>query len=140
MIRFTVLVLSLLFSACGPAYHLKRAQAHLKKAEQKGAKVDRDTVYRIVEVIRPEIKTDTVFTSLPGDTVRIVKDKLSIKYVKLPGDSVFIEGKCDPDTVKISVPYTVTTNITAESKIKWWHLVVALLAGGLVVRLFGNLK
>lgn len=136
--KLTFFLLSILLSSCGPAYHLKRAQAHLKIAEQKGAKVDRDTVYKTVEVIRPEIKTDTVFASIPGDTVRITKDRLSIKYVKLPGDSVFIEGKCDPDTVKISVPYTVTTTIKAESKIKWWYLIIALLAGGALVRIFAR--
>lgn len=45
------------------------------------------------------VSKDTVFKNHLGDTVFINKDRLHIKYVQLPGDSVFINGKCD--TIKI---------------------------------------
>ena len=58
-----------------------------------------DTVVDTVVIITPTVKTDTIFSSVPGDTVTITKDKLTVKYVKLAGDSVYIEGECKSDTV-----------------------------------------
>lgn len=95
-----------LLSACSP-------EKLLQKAIDKGAKVTTDTVYQDVRVFVPLVKTDSVFTSLPGDTVRITKDRLEIKYVKLAGEKVYIEGACLPDTLKIEVPVTVTRTISA---------------------------
>lgn len=106
------------------------ADWHLRQAIRKGATQKIDTVYQTVEIAVPEVKTDTIFSSLPGDTVRIEKDRLKIKYVKLPGDSVFIEGKCEADTVyqEVKIPYTVEIK---ASKGFWfwlpWILVVIVL-------------
>lgn len=110
-----ILLILLLFSAC------KSPEALLKKAIAKGAKVKTDTVKIIVERVTPEVKKDTVFLTKEGDTVYINKEKLKIKYVKLAGDSVFIEGKCESDTVKIEVPVTVTTEISAGYTL--WELI-----------------
>lgn len=107
-----IILIALLFSACSSP------EALLKRAIKKGAKVKIDTVKVIVEKVTPEVKTDSVFISKPGDTVYINKEKLKIKYVKLPGDSVFIEGKCEKDTLRIEVPVAVTTDISAGYE--WW--------------------
>lgn len=138
LVAFISLVV--LLSSCGPRWHLKRAQHHIKKAEAKGALITSDTVYVEKTIVTQEVKTDTVFTSLVGDTILITKEKLRIKYVKLPGDSVYVEGKCDADTVQISVPFTVTKQITVPAKtwLRWWHLIIALLAGAAAVKLFGR--
>lgn len=117
----TILLISGLWS-CGPSHYLKKAERALKKAEQLGANVKSDTVFIEKQVIVPEVKTDTVFKSRVGDTVYISKEKLKIKYVKLPSDSVFIEGKCKSDTVEINVPYTVTKEI--KSGASTWDLVI----------------
>lgn len=104
-----VLILLILLSACSPhkrvQRHIERAAHHLKRAQE----LDPNTVMKekdTVEVIVPEVRVDTVFKSIQGDTVRIERDRLKIKYVKLPGDSVFIDGKCEADTVykEIEVP------------------------------------
>jgi hypothetical protein len=124
-----ILIISLFLVSCGPAWHLRRA-------ELKGAKVTTDTVFQIVQTIVPMVKHDSVFTSLPGDTVRITKDRLSIKYVRLPGDSVYIEGKCDADTVKIKVIHTVTK--TVKAGYTGWKLVGMIIFGlvaGFIVRM-----
>jgi hypothetical protein len=89
----TLILFIILMTGCSARWHLKRAQHHINKAEQKGASIDSDTVYIEKEVFVPEIKTDTVFESQPGDTVTIEKEKLTIKYVKLPGDKVYIDVK-----------------------------------------------
>ncbi len=131
------LIIILLLTSCSANWHLKQSKRHLKIAEQKGAVIMPDTVYVERRVIVPEVKTDTIFHALEGDTVFITKDKLKIKYVRLAGDSVFIEGKCDPDTVKINVPVTITKNISAPCWPKWW-LIVAVLATIGVMVLFRN--
>jgi hypothetical protein len=122
-----------LLTSCGPNFYLRKAERALKKAEQLGANVSRDTIFIEKVVTVPEVKTDTVFSSTEGDTVYISKDRLKLKYVNLPGDSVFIEGKCESDTVKIEVPVTITKEIKATSWLKWWHLLIALLLGGFLV-------
>ena len=43
MLKF--LAILFVMTSCGAAYHLKRAEKHLKKAEQLGAKVTADTIY-----------------------------------------------------------------------------------------------
>lgn len=130
---FKALLIVLIFTGCS-------AQWHLKKALQKGAFVKSDTIYVDKIVYTKEVKTDTVFTSLVGDTIRIEKEKLRIKYVRLPGDSVYIEGKCVSDTIRIKIPIKVTREITvpANSWLRWWHLVLAVLVGAGAVKLFGR--
>lgn len=139
-IRTILLYLSLvaLLSSCSSRYYLKRAQANLRKAESLGAQVKTDTVYVEKTVLVPEVKVDTIVHSLVGDTVLIEKEKLRIKYVKLPGDSVYVEGKCDPDTIRLSVPYAVTKDISVPAKgwLRWWHIIIAFLVGAGTYALF----
>lgn len=119
---FKSLTISLILSGCSASWHLKQAI-------RKGANVGVDTVYKEVKVIVPEVQTDTVFTSEVGDTVYIEKEQLKIKYLKLKGDSVYIEGKCDTDTIIQKVPYTVTKHIEAppDKGLKWWHILFWIL-------------
>lgn len=130
------LIFVLLLSGCSASYHLK-------KAIQKGALMSVDTVYVEREIITPEVRTDTIFHSVAGDTVRIERERLKIKYVRLPGDSVFIEGKCESDTVFVKTPVYVNTEIKAPpSKWKWWHIILAavggLLSGAILIKVFGG--
>jgi hypothetical protein len=116
MKRYLSLIVGLLLilfycSGCGSNYHLRRAEHHLKKAQLKGAVIQSDTVYIEKLVTVPEVKTDTVFKSEIGDTVFIAQDRLKIKYVRLPGDSVFIEGKCESDTIRMEIPVTIVKEI-----------------------------
>ena len=83
-----------------------------------------DTI-RVRDTITTEVvETDTVFKQTE-DTVYIEKDKLKIKYVyNTKTDSVFIEGKCDPDTVIIDkvveVPAVNTDALELDCSIPWW--------------------
>jgi hypothetical protein len=129
-----ILLSSLILSGCGASWHLKRAEHHQKKAIAHGAVITLDTVFIDKAVFIEEVKRDSIFFSLPGDTIRIEKDRLRVTYVRLPGDSVYIEGKCLPDTVKVSVPVTITNTIQAESKIKWWWLLIASAVGAVIFR------
>lgn len=132
------LALCCILAGCGPSYHLKRAKYHQARAIAKGAVVTVDTVYKEIKVLVPSVKVDTVFHDV-HDTVTIEKERIRIRYVKLPGDSVYIEGECKADTVKVEVPCPQNVTISApEPVIKWWWLIVAVLLGGAVVRIWGR--
>lgn len=90
-------------------------QWHLRKALQKGVDVSKDTVVFELPVPIPEVRVDTVFKAQEGDTVVIEKERLKIKYVKLPGDSVFIDCHCEADTVYREVRVVIETPIVKES-------------------------
>lgn len=125
IILFILLAMSL--SSCGVGHYLRKAERALKKAEQLGAVITPDTVYKEIPVMVPEVHTDTVFKSVEGDTVIIEKDRLKIKYVRLPGEKVYIEGECEADTVRVTVPVTVTREIKTKGRPTWWDFIIMVL-------------
>lgn len=128
-----LILLLILLSACSSSWHLKQAERHLRKAEQSGAQVRVDTVYKEIQVIVPEVRVDTLIKQVDfRDTITFYKDKFHVK-VKIDTllKSVYIEGKCESDTVKIEVPVTVTKEIKSGWP-KWWLLVAALAGAGIV--------
>lgn len=123
--------------------HLRKAKKHILMAESLGATWQTDTVYKNIEVIVPKVKTDTIFRNRDvGDTVTITKDRLQIKYVKLAGDSVFIEGECKSDTIYKEVPITVTRTIHTPEKWKFstFGLAFALLLVLVTLLAYGYFK
>ena len=132
------LILLILLTSCNANFYLKKAERALKKAEQLGAKTRIDTIYSERLVFVDSIRVDSIFTAKAGDTVRIFKDRLSVKYVRLPGDSVYIEGKCEADTVKINVPVSVVKEIKSGLSVlvvvQW--SVLALIIGVVLCKVF----
>ncbi len=79
MNKFLILVIIILLSGCSrSAFHLRQAKKHILKAELLGAKWEVDTVFKEIAVPVPSVRHDTVFNSLPGDTVVIQKDRLKV--------------------------------------------------------------
>lgn len=132
--KILLLFVVLFAYGCGPAWHLKQSKRHKLKAIQLGAVIKTDTVFVSVPVFIKEISKDTLFLSKPGDTVVITKDRLKVKYVDLPGDSVYIEGKCDSLVKYVRVPTTVT-EVIHNDKVwdKWWLFLLAGLFVGVIV-------
>lgn len=67
--------------------------------------VQRDTIRDTVVITA--IKKDTVvkWSNISVyDTITITKDRLKVKVIKLPGDTVKIEGECAGDTIYINKP------------------------------------
>jgi len=126
------IILILLLCSCSSAWHLKRAERHILKAQIKGATITADTVWVKDTVFIEAIRTDSIFVAKAGDTVRIEKDRLKIKYVRLAGDSVYIQGECEADTIYREIPITITKNITAKG-MDWKWLLVAFFAGCVVL-------
>lgn len=102
------ILIALVLSSCSTAYHCRKC---IDNGQPKA-----DTIYRDIFIELPASKADSIFVSKPGDTVTIHKDRLVIKYVKLPKDSVFIQGECEADTVKINVPTLVENRIEVGLK------------------------
>lgn len=126
-------IVLLLLCSCSAASKLRKAEKLIKKAEEMGAKWHVDTVKAKIPVSVPEIRVRDVHHAPIHDTVHVEKDRLKIKYVRLPGDSVFVEGKCEADTIVIQVPVTVTRTIKAQDGFSWWQLIIL----GLVAVVFG---
>lgn len=134
--NLTLLLIALLLFSCGPAAKLRRAEKLIKKAELLGAKWHTDSVQVKVPVILKEIRVDSIFRDKVGDTVVITKDRVKVTYVRLPGDSVFIQGESKTDTVYHTVTKTVNKVIHAPDKgLKWWQLIL-IGAGAMLVLFF----
>lgn len=137
---YSLVFLLIILSSCASNKanrKLKRANKLIAQAEQLGVKWKSDTIFKTIPVFIESVKYDSIFTSLQGDTVYLEKDRLKIKYVRLPGDSVFIEGRCEADTVKIEVPIsvtkTVTTGLGVLTVVQW--SVLALIIGAVLARI-----
>lgn len=130
------IIIIVLFSGCGARWHLNQSKRHKLKAIQLGAIITTDTVFKDRTIITKEVKTDTLFKDVIGDTVYITKNNLKIKYVRMLGDTVFIEGKAERDTLIIRTPITVTEVVHApEPKFKWWMFILCGFAIGIVLAL-----
>ena len=132
---FLLIIILIGMSGCGAPHYLRKSQRALKKAIQKGAVINPDTVFQTVTVTVPGVRTDSVFVPGEGDTVVIEKDRLQIRYINLPGDTVEISGKCAPDTVIKKIPYTVTQNVTVPVKDNKWKW-IAIGLGMLLLVIF----
>jgi DNA repair photolyase len=128
------LLITLLLTGCGSAFHVKQYERHLRKAIEKGAKVNVDTTYTLtklkVEGIKVRFIPKPIFPN--GDTIYFEKERVLTK-VLLKHDSIFVETNC-PDTVYQFKTHTITKTVTAvqNSWLKWWMLVIAAAAGALL--------
>jgi hypothetical protein len=94
--RVIVLMVLISVAACSPQKRLNKLKKNHPHLFVTDTIIIRDTV-------RTEtIRTDTAFLfNTYYDTITITKDRLQIRTVKLPGDSIWIEGTCLGDTIYI---------------------------------------
>src|SRR5688500_10348714 len=109
----TYLLIALILSSCGVNYHLRKAQRHIKKAELKGAIINRDTVFKTLTVYTPKIEFDTVLRQVNfRDTITVEKDKVITRLkIDTIQRTVWLSTDRPPDTVIVRVPVSVETNI-----------------------------
>jgi len=114
----------LLLVGCNPERKLERLL--MKYPELRDTIVIHDTVEAYVEYVR----ADTTFVPVPGDTVTLTKDRLTVRYVLMAGDTVWLEGTCDADTIR--VPYRIEVPVIQPTRtvdrLPWWVPLVLLLA------------
>ena len=101
------------------------------------------TVGHKITLKGPEVNFGWNIWPAEKDTVYYDRDGVELMIVRDSSNRFQPEVKCpDRDTV-VQTKY-VTTYLKPEPRppkkswIKWWHLVIALFAGGLLVKLFGK--
>ena len=125
--KTTYLFLALLIaSSCTLEERLHRKKERAQRRMEKIALrypefVRKDTLRDTVKIQIPTVRVDTALKLVPGDTVTITKDRLSIRYVTR-NDSIFIEGKCKGDTIEriIEIPCdTIIVEKQSELSFIW---------------------
>ena len=93
-----------------------------------------ETIIKDTTIITETTRFDTIFNS-SRDTVFLFdkETQIRIKYLLTPGDSVFIEAECPPDTVTITTQKT-TNNVIHDTKGPggWYWILFLLVVSGLV--------
>lgn len=88
-----------------------------------------DTLYIHDSIRIDRLTIDTVikWNSLTiHDTVTIRNGRAVVRFVRLPGDSVWIEGECKDTVIRyVKQVVTVTGARNLASYIPWWVLIVA---------------
>lgn len=135
------LFLALCLVSCSPAAKLRRAEKLIRKAELEGAVWSSDTIFKEIPVFINSVTLDTLLIAAPKDTITLTRDRLTVRFVDLPGDTVWISGECDSLTIIKEVPVTITKVITAPQKgLKVWQWIVIALIFGLVLGMILNRK
>jgi len=131
--KYLILISVVVLSGCGAPNLLSRADKLTKRAIEKGAKIQADTVFVDRTVIVPKIEIDTVVTNVNfRDTIVVNKDNVITK-IKINDvlRTVYVNTICKADTIRIKVPVTVSKIIKAGFTV-WdiikWCLIVAVLS------------
>jgi hypothetical protein len=111
------LTIALLFIGCSTERQCARAAkkcAHLWHS---------DTTYVHDSITIERTLTDTLLrwqTLRERDTVTIRDGRATVRIVRLPGDSIWVQGECG-DTVIRYVRQVVTKNIQQDQPRPWWY-------------------
>jgi len=137
-----IVLIILLFGmgGCGVNHHLRKAQKHLKKAEIKGAIINRDTVFKTITVHTPKIEIDTVFSvDHFRDTITVEKDRVITRLkIDTITKEIYVNTECPPDTITVRVPVAVKTEIKTPRGF-WYYakfFALALLIGFVLGAMF----
>ena len=81
-------------------------------------KVQREVTTQRDTVVITE-RVAVVDTVVLKDTVTIQKDRLRVRLLRLPGDTVRVEAECRPDTVHIQTTQIEYNTEELETQRKW---------------------
>lgn len=123
-----ILILLLLLTSCGVNHNLRRMAYHKRMAIAKGAEFRADTVFTDRVVITPGDSTTVLVPvkEIRDSLVTIYQDRIKIQY-RVQHDTLRINVKCPPDTVRIRVPVTVTETLCPPPDNKWKWISAGLL-------------
>lgn len=97
-------------------------------------RLDTVFVHDTVTVITEAVRVDTVV--LRADTVRLQKDRWRVRIIQV-GDSMQVDGGCDPDTVrkvvKLPCPPMVQPTLTVKAQLPWWKVALMYLGGAFIL-------
>lgn len=123
-----ILIHLLLLASCGVNHHLRRANHHIKKAEEKGAVITRDTTWAPIKITAPKMEFKTKLSQIfVKDTVIIRNAKGQAAKVKTDPkkDTIYIE--CPPQDVEQKVPVIINTEIKSPKGF-WYYAIRILIA------------
>lgn len=138
-----ILILSILLAGCGPSHYLKKAERALKKAELKGATINRDTVWTTVKLTAPGASVKWEPRAVSSGTMVFIKDSIITKVIfrDSPGeapDTVEVATDCPDMEVETNVPTVINTDIEAGYSL--WDLIIlsiiCLAVGAIISRIF----
>lgn len=133
-----VLLIFVLFSlfSCVVPRNYSRAKEKVDRIVNKFPDIlQNDTILLTDTLYIPEVITDTLFKLSENDTIFINKEKLKVRIIRLPGDTIQLTAECKTDTIfrSVKVPiYTVEKHNLLEKKFfglgVWtWILIVLIL-------------
>lgn len=134
------LLFALVLFSCDPAQRIARI------VKRHPELVKTDTVWRKDTIYTDAVQKDSTFRFYQTDTVVMKKDKLTVKYYFNHDSTIYLQGKCDPDTVFKYYPVQVNNMevakaLTWKQRAKlyfmdnlWWMLIV----GWLIWKIFGK--
>jgi hypothetical protein len=122
----------MMMAACGPNYHLRRAEHHIKKAKLKGADWSSDTLFKKLSFKVPGVSvefTPKILTS--GEPMIFEKDGVITEVQIKPGlpgkpDSIKVKTDCPPQTITKEVPISINNSIKAGRSL-WADISIWLL-------------
>lgn len=124
MKKLLIIFVLVFISSCSCDFHYRRLS---KRCDLK-----KDTLTIHDTLITREVQKDTVFNYNQKDTVIIREGKLTVKYFYNRDSTVYISGKCAPDTIirEIRAPYNfVKPNVEYwPGWLKWAVIVIGALA------------
>jgi uncharacterized protein YpmS len=97
-----------------------------------------DTIRDTIRVNVPEIHLDTIL-DFRTDTITLEKERLKVKIIRLPGDSIFVSGKCDSIFVEKILEREIPVTIYKEKAFNWrwiWILLMNILIISLIRYIF----
>jgi major membrane immunogen (membrane-anchored lipoprotein) len=138
--KYSLIVVGLLLTACSASWHVRKAEKHIAIAESKGAKwfekVKTDTIVKDTTIfIKGESLKDT-FSINGADTIFITTEKIVTKLVvDCKNKKGSIDIKC-PDNI-VTVPQKYYVNRTITKSLKAGYSLFDLIGAGLLGAFMG---
>lgn len=122
-------IVVLLLVGCGASRDLKRAKQLIKRAEQKGALVSRDTTWSKIKFTAPAVSFETTVTQPDWSRPLVIKgkDSVRIEVRRIPAtptapEKVYIKADCPEQEVEKEIPIAIDTTISAGYTL--WEMIV----------------
>jgi len=80
--------------------------------------IKKDTVWSKDTLVTTAVKHDSLFHYYQPDTVYIKEGKMTVKYIFNKDSTVYIQGKCDADTIIKYYPIQVNS-LSVEKELTW---------------------
>lgn len=109
--KILFILVTILFVGCVVPRNYSRAKEKVDRIVNKFPEIlKNDTIVLNDTVFIPEVLIDTLTELKENDTIFIEKERIKVRVVRMPGDTIEIKAECKTDTIvrTIAVPiYTV---------------------------------